>query len=325
MTETETSSIERVAIDALGLETAVVEPVGDILRAARVSANLSVREVADELHLLPNQVEALELGNYKRFRGEIFSKGYLRTYAKFLGLDDEAIIESYIKSKPETPTVKNTITSRQHIQNPTKGRNIQYWFLAAVIVLTFILWWVSSGDEKLPVKVTKSDSVIVDRHDTSLIAKLDVEANIAEESRRNTLLAKPSVGVSPVENKVNPPVNLTNSKNMEPTIQSASTETNARSDYNGSVEITTPGIADDGGSLDFRFSADCWVEVRNSNDEVIYADLKKAHETLVLEGNAPFKILLGYAPGVSLLYNGEAVDININVDNNSAQLIVGRS
>lgn len=74
----------------------------------------------------------------------------------------------------------------------------------------------------------------------------------------------------------------------------------------------------------FTFSEDCWVEVRSNAGDNLYSDLSRAGQTLVLNGQGPFRILLGYAPGVSLDFNGEPVALANFTRNNVANLVLGQ-
>jgi cytoskeleton protein RodZ len=96
------------------------------------------------------------------------------------------------------------------------------------------------------------------------------------------------------------------------------------------AEPVVAGVSEIQGSipddlLSLSFSGDCWVEVRNSEGTVIFAGMRHAGDKLELAGRAPFKVLLGYAPVVSMNYNGESVNINRNTRTNSARLVVGRT
>jgi cytoskeleton protein RodZ len=73
-----------------------------------------------------------------------------------------------------------------------------------------------------------------------------------------------------------------------------------------------------------EFSADCWVEVKNEANVNLYGDLGRAGESLELVGTPPFRLLLGYAPGVVLAYNGESVPLAGYSRNNVAALWLGR-
>lgn len=84
--------------------------------------------------------------------------------------------------------------------------------------------------------------------------------------------------------------------------------------------VTWPKVAE----LYFHFTADCWVEVFDGEGQRIYAALQKTDQTLALTGKPPFRISLGYAPGVELSYNGEPVNITTS-SANATELVVGKS
>mgnify|MGYP001116335732 CR=1 FL=1 len=73
---------------------------GDVLRAARESAGMSVEQVADKLHLLQSVVSSLEKDCYDRIRGETFVRGYLRNYARLLGVDAEDVLSRHRLANP---------------------------------------------------------------------------------------------------------------------------------------------------------------------------------------------------------------------------------
>jgi cytoskeleton protein RodZ len=77
--------------------------------------------------------------------------------------------------------------------------------------------------------------------------------------------------------------------------------------------------------LNLHFSADCWVEIKDRDNKVLVAMLKRADEQLQIEGRGPFKVLLGFAPGVEMAYNGRPVDIDVPNGARAARLIVGSS
>ena len=70
-------------------------------------------------------------------------------------------------------------------------------------------------------------------------------------------------------------------------------------------------MVDAGGSDELRASlvGECWIEVQDSQNELIYGDLNRAGDVLVLNGRAPLKVLLGNAPMASLEFNGRAIDL----------------
>jgi cytoskeletal protein RodZ len=69
--------------------------IGDILKAARQEKGFSVREVSEEIHIMPRYIEALERDDYSIFPGETYITGFLTRYAEFLGLNPEQILQQY--------------------------------------------------------------------------------------------------------------------------------------------------------------------------------------------------------------------------------------
>ena len=65
----------------------MVESVGKKLNQARVKRGLSIDEAAHATRLRPDKIAALEADDYSRFANNIYAKGFLQIYARFLGVD----------------------------------------------------------------------------------------------------------------------------------------------------------------------------------------------------------------------------------------------
>lgn len=75
--------------------------------------------------------------------------------------------------------------------------------------------------------------------------------------------------------------------------------------------------------LRLDFSGDCWVQVTDVHGRRLFADQRGAGDTLELEGDGPFQVLLGHARVVEMTYNGEPVSIPVASDSRRANLTVG--
>lgn len=73
------------------------------------------------------------------------------------------------------------------------------------------------------------------------------------------------------------------------------------------------------------FTADCWFEIRNEGGDLLHADLGRDTQTRRYVGDGPFQIKLGFSPGVTLVYNNEAVDLEPYTRRDVANVIVGVS
>lgn len=72
-----------------------MEEIGRLLRQAREQRGESMAEVEAATKIRVKYLEALESGNPEVIPGEVFIKGFLRTYGNYLGLDGPALVERY--------------------------------------------------------------------------------------------------------------------------------------------------------------------------------------------------------------------------------------
>lgn len=68
------------------------EGPGRRLRAARQAKGIGLDKVASQLHLGQHLLEALEQDDYERLPGAVFVRGYIRNYARLLGIDKESLL-----------------------------------------------------------------------------------------------------------------------------------------------------------------------------------------------------------------------------------------
>ncbi|HIE86783.1 MAG: RodZ domain-containing protein [bacterium] len=61
--------------------------------------------------------------------------------------------------------------------------------------------------------------------------------------------------------------------------------------------------------LELSFRDECWVEIADNRFGLIYNDLNQVNDVLTIYGTAPFKVLLGKATGVEMIYNGRPFEL----------------
>ena len=77
------------------------KPVGQMLAAERERQGLSRLDIAQRLHMSAYQVEALESGDYQRLPKGTFLRGFVRNYAKILGMPADAVLPLLADSAPD--------------------------------------------------------------------------------------------------------------------------------------------------------------------------------------------------------------------------------
>ncbi len=272
---------------------------GLLLQRARQRAGLSRSYVAEQLKLFVSQVEALELGQYDRLPGELFICGYLRGYANLLNLKADELVALYKKQQPvkEVELVELAVSpsSTQSMISQHRQHKTGYGLVLSLVVV-FGLWWYNDKPE---------------------VPTLDSGTNLVRvDTEQGTTLVGPLMEYS------NGEIDIA-AKSTVP-FQS-SLEMNGSATFSRQGLALDEGLADAQSQLSFYFTGDCWVEVRDGDDKIIYANLKRADDELNLHGKPPFRVTLGYAPAVSLSFNGEPVDIESHRRDNMAKFTLGNS
>lgn len=75
--------------------------IGAKFRELRLHYGLSVPQVAQQIHIRPKYIEALEENDMKSLPGRVYTMGYLQSYAEFLGLDPQQALSEYRGLKQE--------------------------------------------------------------------------------------------------------------------------------------------------------------------------------------------------------------------------------
>jgi cytoskeleton protein RodZ len=82
--------------------------LGEKLKTAREQRGISISEVAEQTRISPLYLEAIDSDNYKTLPGGIFNKGFVRSYAKYVGVDEQEALQDYsrLMAAQSMPTVE---------------------------------------------------------------------------------------------------------------------------------------------------------------------------------------------------------------------------
>ncbi|MAN50760.1 MULTISPECIES: RodZ domain-containing protein [unclassified Marinimicrobium] len=282
---------------------------GALLKAAREKAKLSEEDVARELRMTVSKVRALEADDYDRLHSDTFIRGYLRTYAKLLGLEPEDLLQAYKQARRQAGLADDPEESPLKINVPEPTRSL-WKFVLWILVLLAGIWALSVwflGNRQDPV----ADSAMVDP-----ISELKAPAPTS------ALTEEPAVEQEAVAGSVDD-----GTEEATEAAPTASAETNSAAALTGSeppaassgaveplaaTEVSSPGASmNDPEVLDqlrLTFSEECWVEVTDSRGDVLETDLLQPGRELLLSGEAPFTVKLGNAGAAQVELNGERFD-----------------
>lgn len=118
--------------------------LGEKLKQAREARGISISEVAEQTRISPLYLESIEKDDYKPLPGGIFNKGFVKSYAKFVGIDDQEALQDYsrLMSSQGEPTVEENKSFRPEVLTDDQARSTS---LPTLIVAVIILGLLAGG------------------------------------------------------------------------------------------------------------------------------------------------------------------------------------
>ena len=112
-------------------------PIGAALRTARQTLGLSLIEISETTRVRERHLAAIEGGQIDQLPSRPFTIGYVRAYAKALGLDADAIA---VRFRTEFPSPDDDLHTPVGVQHNRPARSKLWMALGAVAVLAIVGW-----------------------------------------------------------------------------------------------------------------------------------------------------------------------------------------
>ena len=133
--------------------------IGTTLRDARVRQNISLQQAEDDTKIRIKYIQALENEDFKQLPGDTYAKGFLRTYAGYLGLDFQILLDEFNERFGDGEYREHVIQPPRTAKPKEPHKRKNYVFVAilavAIIAVLAYLGWGNSSSEK-PALVTST-------------------------------------------------------------------------------------------------------------------------------------------------------------------------
>jgi cytoskeleton protein RodZ len=111
--------------------------IGEALRSAREAQGKSLDDAAVATRIRPSYLEALEHEQFGELGGSVYAKGFLRSYAGYLGVDPAPLLEAYrAQEAPAAPVFEHAPRAIGGLASGRRGPN---WLVVAIVAVTIIL------------------------------------------------------------------------------------------------------------------------------------------------------------------------------------------
>ena len=311
---------------------------GDTLRQARESNGWSLAEVALKLNLTTTSLGNLEAGAFDKLPGHTFARGYIRAYAKLLGIDQAVLVQEFDQFTG-TDSQGSNVHGLGRIEEPVRVshtilRIVSLLLLIAVIGGGFVWWQDQASQRTKDLTSNAMEHVEVESADgTTQIHPLDepedqavAEGQAAPEAPLAT--EQPAPETPPAATAAATAVAPAPATPAAPAhTPAASVQAPATQAQTAPVAIsppTTPALIAGDGRVQITFVADCWTQVTDGNGKVLFSGLKRKGDTLDQGGKPPLTLRLGFARGAQVAYNGQPVDVAPFTSGETARLKLGQ-
>lgn len=305
----------------------------------REGQGLSLEQVATSLRLPAAQVRALEEGDYSKLPSVVFARGYLRSYARLLGVNGDDLVLEFDRNYggAQTSASIRSISRIQPSGASGPGVSLSMLLLVVVIVATTFWWWKTQYGHEVALTSSPQSTVAVDTADGETLvlsagepepeAGLDIAAPQLSPEEAMAISAEGAgeqAEAAVVAAQVDAAFVVTAADAATDTVAAAATTALAapasdvaaasESDAEGAVSLATTGLL-------VRFSDDCWVTVKSATGKTLFNNLRKAGEELRIEQAGPLNVLLGRTNAVSQIsFDGAVVDLAPFNNKNVARL-----
>jgi cytoskeleton protein RodZ len=271
--------------------------IGRTLRDAREAQGMTQEDAAARLRLMHRQIAAMEADEFESLGQPVFARGFVRNYARLLGLKPEMLL-AHMEGAPAEPAAVTYVMPpqpRSWLSSPWLVL-LLLGLLVLVAVPVALYWWLNEGEDELISRVPSA--VQVDP------VPLPVPARAAEVAAS---VAEPAP-LPPAAADTAPPATRLAPATPEPVPAPVAPAAPANGPGEAAAPAAPPTRAANG-VLHLEFGADAWVEIRDASGRMLHRQLNPAGSSVNVPGQPPFDLVIGNAAQARMTYNGRPIDL----------------
>ena len=290
---------------------------GAILALKRVEAGMTQEQIASRLKMTLRQVRDLEADNYEALHGIAISRGFVRAYARVLNLDPEPLVALFEEKNIVLYRTRDKASVQKHAEPFVRNRmpfrkknNVMGKLLIAliiVVVAAVVAWnmkWFSFG-------------TINNEQGGSTVSNPVVD--VRSDGNRATL---PVAGGEMPAGVVTANVNAATEKKQSSDAGAEAATVYQMAGRSAQTASTVTNGEKKASLLVIDFQQKSWIQVRKKDGTVLAEYIGKPGERREMEISEPVSVVVGYAPGVKMMFKGEPVDLVRNTNNSVARIML---
>ena len=299
-------------------DTQAQEPIapaleaGTLLKNQREALGLTQKQISDRLKLRISLIQQIEENQFESDQVATFMRGYIRSYAKYVNLDEKVVLNALRHSGDAQHEDQEMLSFSRKTKTEKHNSRIMLltWGIFAVIVgISSLWWWQNQQQDTLSQSLANTESseeLAVEESLDPEFASLEVIE--AEQNDAAASVIEDTEGLAAISDAADTSaaLDVTDEQpavDAEPAVELETAEATTAPETTPTPEVTTK-------ALTMQFTADCWIQVKDATGKTLSTGIKKAGQSLNLSGTAPYKVILGAPEGVSMTFASEPVDLS---------------
>ena len=289
--------MSEVDIDVTGeppAQAARKSDFGARLAQARERRGWSINEIATRVRLSPRQVGALERMALEELPGPVFVRGFLRTYAREVGLDAAPLLDDYnamVGGAPVRPP-ESAHTASPVFRAAAREHYVRPVVLGGALVLLVALGVIGAVALRKPLPPPTPT-------EATTLAQAPASAP--------TPAAAPAPTAPPAD--AAKPAPAGGDAAQEPPPANVSAPIAAGAEPGAAPTVSVPPAPTAESAIRLTFTEVAWVEVLDASGKQLLSQNNPAGSEIRLDGKAPFQVLIGNASGTRLEYRGKLIEL----------------
>jgi cytoskeleton protein RodZ len=269
---------------------------GEKLRREREKRSITLDQISESTKIGTRMLQALEEDRFSQLPGGIFNKGFVRAYARHLGLDEDQTVADYLQASGDAPPVLPELPREESVRIVEVGgdvsrRQLPWGVFAAILLLAALLLSIWSQRQK------KNDSTAAPASPAAQQLPKDQsgQAATAPGPALSSASGSNPVTPSPIQSTVSPATQITSAsapeRNLATIVPKAPAEVTA---------LSAPGEF----VVVIQAREESWTTI-TADGRTFYSGILSAGDQRVIPGRKEVIVKAGNAGGVDFQFNGK--------------------
>ena len=266
----------------------LLESFGESLKKSRLEKGLTPQDVAEATKIPAHVIEDLESGNESRMPAPVYVKGFIRAYARELGLDEKQLLQEYSDSRVlQSGPLELAVSTKT--EKPSSHLPVLILALIFAVALLAGGYYFFYKNENPTVRISPEPVV-------------SAEPVKKEVPKQEEEAASPAIEEAPAEQEIESQPGSAVSSEPTP-IKEEIKEAEAEPEELEALEEPAAAVSGNGHTLEVLATEETWLRIY-IDDEKISQYLLRPGQTMTWQAKNQFKLRLGNAGGLKVVLDG---------------------